>query len=279
MTPLELVQSKRGVVACVVTSGTIKHQFSAAFSSMRDWNTRNGFLGVEYRFFDAKLVESGRDAVCRHALSEGYDWLLMIDADASNFPAESLARVLEDAYVTQPNAHVIGAYAQLKQPPHLPTIDTGTGKWEIHYPGQGLIPVIRTGGHFIFVKTDILRAMGAPWFRTRVPYTPVKAMKEMDNFARVTLDGRNPLMDHPEWFTLMEAAKKASAGVAPLEQNVGEDSGFCDNVRACGGQIFVDTNLVTGHVADKIIGPNDLREEMRKWEKRLYATVGVRDYE
>ena len=279
MTTDELLRSKRGVVACVVTTGDVKPQFSAALSSMRDWNTRNGFVGVEYRFFDAKLVESGRDAVCRHALAEGYDWVLMIDADAAGWPPESLAKMLQTAYVTHQSVHVIGAYAQLKQPPFLPTIDTGTGKWEVQYPNQGVIRVIRTGGHFLFVKTELLKHMGAPWFRTRVPLTPVKAMKELDNFARVTLDGKNPLRDHPEWDTLMMAAAKASLGMNAGEIHIGEDSGFCDNARAVGGQIAVDTDLVTGHVGDRVITPVDLRDEIRKFDKRLYAAVGVRDYE
>ena len=269
----------RGLVACVVTSGAIKPQFSAALSSMRDWNSRNGFVNIEYRFFDAKLVESGRDAVCRHAVAQNYTWLIMIDADASNFPPESTLRMLESGFVTLPNAHVIGAYSQLKQPPYLPTIDTGTGKWEIHYPGQGLIPVIRTGGHFIFVKTNILQLMGAPWFRTRIPYTPLKAMRELDSFARCQLDGKNPLRDHPEWDTLFASAHKASLGAQPLEVNIGEDSGFCDSVRAFGGNIFVDTNLVTGHVADKVIEPKDLKEAVRDIERQMYAMVGVRGYE
>ena len=273
------ISELRGLVACVVTTGDIKPQFSAALSSMRDWNSRNGFTNIEYRFFDAKLVESGRDAVCRHALEQGYAWLIMVDADAALFPQESTALMLQSGFVTIPGAHVIGAYAQLKQPPYLPTIDTGTGTWEIHYPGQGLIPVIRTGGHFIFVKTEILSHMGAPWFRTRIPYTPLKAMKEMDNFARTQLDGRNPLRDHPEWDTLFAAATKASMGSKPLEISVGEDSAFCDNVRAVGGNIFVDTNLVTGHVGDRIIVPTDLREEIRKVERHVYASVGVRFYE
>lgn len=279
MTADELIRSKKGLVACVVTTGDIKPQMSAALSSMRDWNTRNGLLGVEYRFFDAKLVESGRDAVCRHALNERYDWVLMIDADASSFPPESLARMLQTAYIDHPGLHVVGAYSQLKQSPFLPTIDTGTGRWEVQYPGQGIVPVIRTGGHFLFIKTELLAHMGPPWFRTRTPLTPIKAMKELDNFARVTLDGRNPLRDHPEWETLFAAARKVSGPPEDGELHIGEDSGFCDNARAVGGQIAVDTDLVTGHVADRIIGPNDLREEMRKFDKRLYAAVGVRDYE
>lgn len=273
------VKELRGLIACVVTTGAIKPQFSASFSSMRDWNSRNGLVNIEYRFFDAKLVESGRDAVCRHALEQNYSWLIMVDADATGFPPESTMRMLENGFVVAPTAHVIGAYAQLKQPPYLPTIDTGTGTWEIQYPGQGLIPVIRTGGHFIFVKTDLLRHMGPPWFRTRIPYTPLKAMKELDNFARCQLDGRNPLQDHPEWETLFESAKKVSLNARVMEVNIGEDSAFCDSVRAVGGNIFVDTNLTTGHVADKVIEPKDLREAVRDIERQAFAIVGVRNYE
>lgn len=275
---IEALREKRGLIATVVLSD-IKHQFSQSLSDMRDWNSRNGFVNIEYKMFDAKLVESGRDAVCEHALAAGYDWLMMIDADAAGFPAMATLRMLESAYVTHPQAHVIGAYSQLKQPPYLPTIDTGTGRWEVHYPGQGLLEVIRTGGHFLFIKTPLLRHMGRPWFRTRIPLTPAKAMKELDNFARITLDGKNPLRLHPEWETLYQAARKTSAATDAGSASVGEDSGFCDNARAHGGVIYVDTDLVTSHIGSKAIVPSDLRKEMKELEKRLHAAVGVRDYE
>jgi len=273
---IKKLQELRGVVATVVTTGDVKPQYAAALSNMRDFNSRNGFVNVEYKTFDAKLVEAGRDEVCQHAIDNNYPWLLMIDADAAAFPHDALVRLLHRSFIEAPQIDVVGAYSNLKQLPYLPTIDTGTGKWEVHYPGQGLLNVIRTGGHFILVKTGILKRMQAPWFRSRIPYTPLKAFAEMDNFTRVTLDGRNPLTEHPEWETLLAAARKASQGVT--HNRVGEDSGFCDAVKAAGGIIAVDTDIVTGHVTSKVITYMDLKEQSDKIKEQTFSRLGVNRY-
>ena len=270
------IKELKGLVATVVISGNVKPHYAMAFSDMRDFNSRDGLVNVEYRQFEAKLVENGRDEVCQHAMHHKYDWLLMIDADAAAFPKDALKRMLQRAFVEIPEIDVLGAYSNLKQKPYLPTIDTGTGKWEIHYPYQGVVPVIRTGGHFLLVKTEILKRIPPPWFRSRIPYSPIKAFNELDNFARTSLDGRNPLADHPEWNTLLAAAKKASPGAKG--SRVGEDSGFCDSVKAADGMIGVDTDVVTGHVSNKVISWKDLKDEVQRMKEHGVARVGVMNY-
>ena len=269
----------RGLVATVCTSGTVKPQFSQSLSDMRDWNSRNGFTSIEYKIFDAKLVEAGRDAVVRHALKQTYDWILMIDADAAGWPAAALKRVLEVCYEQIPAVDVYGAYCQLKQAPYLPTIDTGTGTWEVQHPGQGVLPVIRTGGHFLFLKTPLLARMGEPWFRTRIPYSPAKGFREVDNFSRTKRDGDNPLRLHPEWESLVQEASFVSDGAQAALVGIGEDSGFCDTAKAAGATIVVDTDLVVGHVGDYVITPTDLRDAMRDHERTAHALVGIRGYD
>ncbi|NIV29482.1 MAG: hypothetical protein GWN58_08215, partial [Anaerolineae bacterium] len=117
--------------------------------------------------------EHGRDEACNHALQNNYDWILQIDADAAPIPPGSLERILNVAYVQQPDADVVGAYCQLKHPPFLPTIDTGTGTWEQIFPGEGVLEVMRTGGHFLLTKVPSLRRFGPPWFRTRLGMRPI----------------------------------------------------------------------------------------------------------
>ena len=146
-------------------------------------------------------------------------------------------------------------------------------------PGAGLLEVIRTGGHFLMIKTRVLRKFGPPWFRTRIPYSPAKAFRELDNFARTKLDGRNPLKEHPEWETLMRQAMKESVPENVDLTHIGEDSGFCDAVRAVGGVIAVDTDIVAGHVADKIIKPEDLWDAISKDTQRQFVSMGVNGYE
>lgn len=266
----------RGCIGTVCTTGTILPEFAAAREEMRAWNITHGFTNVEYVTENAVLVEHGRDALAAHALSPAggpaYDWLLQIDADAV-FPPDALARILETAFIRVPDSDVVGAYAQLKNPPFLPTIDTGTGTWEPVFPGEGVLPVIRTGAHFLLVKTPILRRFGPPWFRTRRSMRAVDCLREVDNFSRLKNHGRNVLAGD-EWDRLVTQAKAEGGGV---ESPVGEDSGFSDAVLAAGGRIYVDTDIVTGHVAKRIITPEMLADALRERDEKIRAAVGVYD--
>lgn len=166
----------RGLVASCVGMNGIDSDFASSHEELRCYNIANGFANVEYKRFSCILIESGRDECAAHALRENYDYVLQIDADASPFPADSLVRLLQRAFCDLPDADMVGAYCQLKQPPYLPTIDTGTGTWEEHYPGEGVLPVIRTGGHFHLVKVSAYKRFGAPWYRTRVAIRPISTL-------------------------------------------------------------------------------------------------------
>ena len=251
------IRNLRGLVATICLSGTVKPQYTAALMEMRSFNDRNDIHAVEYRVFNGVLVEEARDQVCLHALKEGYDYVLQIDADAAMFPPNSLARMLQTAFITDPNIDILGAYAQVKGGINLPTIDTGTGKWELIFPMQGILPVIRTGCHFLLTKCTALRTMKQPWFRTRRAIRPIDAIKDLDNFMRIHNNGQNPLYETPEWYAALNHAYEKTQ---PEPSAVGEDSSFCDKARALGLTIAVDTDLIVGHVSDKVITPQDLAE-------------------
>jgi len=274
MTPeiLDQLRSLRGLIASVVVSGHVDEHFSQALSDLRSWNDRNDFHKVEYRKFLSPFVEQGRDDCMEHALKEGYDFCLQIDADAAPFAPDSLLKMLHTAFISVPDSDVVGAYAQLKHPPYLPVIDTGTGTWEPHYPGEGILPVMRTGGHFILIKPRVCRRFGPPWFKTRRTLRPVDALAEVDNLARIHEDGRNALTDSPTWKMLVEKTKEQGGGGVSV---VGEDSGFCDAVMAAGGKIYVNTDIFVGHVGKRVVEPRMLDEEMRKREAQMMASVGV----
>jgi hypothetical protein len=204
-------------------------------------------------------------------LDQKYDYLLQIDADAT-FPQDALLKILHDAYNLVPDSDVVGAYAQLKGSA-VPTIDTGTGRWEPRLPGQGILPVIRTGAHFLLTKRSAFEKMGkGPWFRTRLAMRSIDALAEVDGFARQSLSGRNPFSDTPEWQKLVEQAAKGADGGPG---SVGEDSGFCDRLKACGGRIYVDTNLVTGHIYKDVITPEKLKEKLDRHDKQFRLACGI----
>lgn len=72
-----------------------------------------------------------------------------------------------------------------------------------------------------------------------------------------------------------ELITKAQAGALSAESHVGEDSAFCDALGAAGGKIYVDADLVIGHVAKDIIGPQHLRRVVEERETLLRLACGV----
>lgn len=270
---LALIRPLRGLVATCITTGSVDPDYAGCREEMRVWNVENGLRNVEYRNFYCVLVEAGRDNVVEHALREGYDYVLQIDADAAPFPADALARLLARAYLEHPDSDAFGAYCQLKQPPYLPTIDTGTGTWEVHYPGEGVLPAIRTGAHFLLTKKSAFAKMGAPpYFRTRRALRPIDALAEFDNLARTRLGGSNPFARLPAWEELVEHARENADGGPG---SVGEDSGFCDRLLASGGKLYVDTDLVAGHVARTHISPSMLKSAISERERAVRSACGV----
>jgi hypothetical protein len=266
------IRELRGLVATVNLTGLIEAETAEALSHIRSHCDRAGWPAIEYRTFYAVLVEAGRDMVVQHALDHNYDWLIMIDGDAAPIPEQLVPYLVNKIFVEYPFADVIGTYCQLKGPPHAPTIDTGTGTWEQHFPNSGMLEVIRTGAHAFIAKMSAYTRFGPPWYKTRISEVPARAFAEVDNFARCKLDGRNPLSDHPEWTTLMYEAGKADM---PIGQPIGEDSAFCDALRAHGGRIFVDTDIVVGHITKKLISPSDLKEHVEGHHKRIRMACGL----
>jgi hypothetical protein len=268
---LDQLRALRGCVSTVVLTGNVESAYASCHEELRSFNDRNGFTNVEYRRSAATLVEAGRDAELQHMAEQKYAYCLQIDADAT-FNADSLVRILHTAFNLVPNSDAVGAYCQLKGS-YSPTIDTGSGMWEIHFPGEGVLPVIRTGGHFLLVKASAVQKMGAaPWFRTRHAPRALDILAEVDNYARTKLSGRNPFSESDDWQKLLEHAK---AGAAGGPSSVGEDSGFCDRLKACGGNIYVDSNIVTGHVYRDVITPKKLIDLLKERERKVKLACGV----
>lgn len=269
------LQATKGLVATVCTTGFVMPEYAANFMELRSYNETHGFRGIEYQTFNALFVEAGRDAAVEHAIKEGYDWILQIDADAAPFHPDSLIKLLTTAFVTHPKYDAVGAYSQLKGDLPIPTIDTGTGTWEEHYPNTGILPVIRTGAHFLLVKVASLEVMGKPWFRSRRMLPPLDAFREVDNFARCELDGKNPFIEQQEWTGLVASAAEAARQTEGMDQSVGEDSGFCDRLKSMGGNIAVDTAVVAGHMDRRYIVPDQLREALNERELPPRQLCGV----
>jgi hypothetical protein len=206
-----------------------------------------------------------------------FQWLLFLDGDMT-FPPDTLMRLVQTAYGEIPHADAVGAYCPLRGELALPTIDSGTGTWESWFPGSGTVEVMRTGAACILTKRHVYEALKDPWYAVRVPARPIDFMAEVDNFARIKFDGVNPFRGLPnrEWERLEQCAEQdpATAGnFVPGE--VGEDSGFCDRARNAGFRLFVNTDVITGHLETKTTTWQTHKEAVEKLEKQQRSFAGV----
>lgn len=264
---------------CVITTyGQVQAQTSQCLLDARSFAEKNGLLNVSYQMIPGTLVEKARNEAVRTMLRQGAGWLLFVDGDMV-FPADSLIRIVRTAYGEIPVADAVGAYCPLRGELALPTIDSGTGTWESWFPNSGTVEVMRTGAAFLLVKRPVFEKLKDPWFRMRVPARPIDFLAEVDNWARIKFDGQNPFRNLPgkEWERLEDCARQDPSVVAeqfvPVE--VGEDSGFCDRAKNAGCRIFVNTDIVCGHVDTRVVTWQDHKRAMGNMETQQRLACGV----
>lgn len=238
--------------------------------------------GIPHRIahFGGALADKARNDALRHMLADPHcGYTIFIDGDMT-FRPEQVAELIVASYGPKASwADVIGGYCVLRGGA-VPTIDTGTGTWESHYPGGGVKEVIRTGGAFLLVKRHVAERMPDPWFACRFPMRMLDALAEVDNLARTKFDGANPFRDLPgrPWERLTEIASADPQSGRPTPgYEIGEDSGFCDRVRSAGMRIVVDTDIAIGHIDSTILTGDTHKERMdaRQLEHRQVHGVLV----
>lgn len=267
-------------VCAVTTFGVIRQETVTSLLETRSFSEKQGLVNVQWIQFPGTLVEKARNDACRHLLrNPAAQWLLFMDADMVWAP-DNLLQMLQTAYVVAPAIDVLGAYCPLRGDLALPTIDTGTGMWESGwFPGQGPIDVMRTGAAFLLIKRHVLEALKDPWFRIRPQNRPIHFMAEVDNFARIKFDGKNPFRDLPNhaWERLEQCAVDDPSIVAeqfiPIE--VGEDSGFCDRAKNAGFRIAVQTDIAIGHVDTRVLSWQHHKEALDKIATQALQCCGV----
>ena len=261
----------------LTTHGSVQGDTVQSLWDLRSFAEGQGLRNVHWGMVNGTLVDKARCDSVRLMLSNtANQWLCFLDADMTTQP-DFLVRMLATAYMTHPWADVVGAYCNLRGDMAIPTIDSGTGTWESHAPGSGVIEVMRTGAAALLIKRHVFERLRDPWFATRVPMRHIDALAEIDNLARMKFDGRNPLRGLPgkPWEMMEEIAGNdpGLASFVPVE--VGEDSGFCDKVRNAGMRIVVDTGIVTGHVDRRITNYETHKEAVRKQKQMIRHCVGL----
>lgn len=272
----------------VTSYGCVRLECAAALTEIVRFNERAGLKDVMVTFISGGLVEKSRDEAVNqmlHAKVNGQPlgWLLFVDADMVP-PPNICDLLLSTAFSETPWADVVGAYCQLRGKPFLATCDFGSGLWEPTDPMQGPLEVIRTGAACILIKRHVFERMTPPWYKVRPAPRAIDMLTEVDNFARIKMDGQNPLRDHPVWATLEKCAaedatrqhaQNPNATPHDLMSAVGEDSSFSDKARALGFRIVVQTNAVVGHIDHYVITPQHHIDSMHELEAQQRLAVGV----
>lgn len=263
--------------ACVTTYGQITQQTTQCLLNARSFTEKQGLHNIQWVMLPGSLVEKARNEATRQMLRAGHGWLLFIDGDCT-FEEQAILQILQSAYGEVPSADAMGAWCPLRGELALPTIDTGTGTWESHYPGSGILPVMRTGGAFLLVKRHVFEAMKDPWFRMRVPARAIDMIGELDNWLRIKFDGQNPFRNYGDYWARAEKAATDDPSIVvenfvPIE--VGEDSGFCDRAKLAGFNLFVNTNIACGHVDQRVLTWQDHRKAMQEAEKWQRLASGL----
>lgn len=224
----------------LTTYGDVKAETAQSLIEMRAFCERNGLRDVLWTWISGSLVDKARNEAARTFLGATIDkkrleWLIFCDCDMV-VPPNAVDLLLDCAYRLTPWADICGAYCQLRGSPYLPTTDFGSGLWEASDPYCGPMEVIRTGSAFILIKRHVFERMEFPYYGVRPAPRPIDVLAEVDNFARIKMDGENPLREHPAWARLEQCATQDAARQraqipdnAPLGafySMVGEDSGF-----------------------------------------------------
>lgn len=276
----EPIQIPAGIVA-TTTYGSVRGETAQCLQEMRSFSEKQGLHNVGWITVPGALVEKARNDAVRTMLGsfeQKAQWILFVDGDMV-FPPDSLTRILTTAFGTCTWADVVGGYCTLKGELGLPTLDTGTGTWESIYPGRGPVEVMRTGAAFLLCKRHVFDRIPQPWFRMRVPARPLDFMAEVDNWARMKLNGSNPFRNLPgkPWEELerLASADPSSQPGAFVPAEVGEDSGFCDRVKNAGMRIVVDSDIEIGHLDTVVVNSQTHKRKMREIDAQWLHAVGI----
>jgi len=271
------VEIPPGIVA-VTTWGSVRAEMAQCLMEARSLSENRGMTNATWTFIHGSLVDKARNDAARELLASGGEWLLFVDGDMT-FSPDAILNLVHAAYHVNPAADCLGGFCPLRGDMSIPTIDTGTGTWESHFPGGGIIEVMRTGGAFLLVKRHVFERLPQPWFAVRTSTRPLDALAEIDNLCHIIYDGRNPFrgQENGAWERLEQYVTQHDSTTAATwtPNEVGEDSAFCDAVRLHGMRIFVHTDISLGHVLTKVNTWQDHKKAVEDMEANHMEMVGV----
>jgi GT2 family glycosyltransferase len=205
----------RGLVATFHAEEWTRVSFMGALMGLK----RSDGVGFSYHHATRMPIQVARTAIADFALDQGFDWLIQLDDDAI-FPSDLLRRLL----VHQKD--VVCALAYQRKPPHLPcAFEVG----EDGMLGKPLEGIEHTG----------LRKVDVSGFHCSIMRTSV--IKRLRDGLKGEKEGDPPRIPGTRLY------------YGGFDNKVGEDFAFSLNCKKIGVQIYVDTDLIAGHIGDSIV--------------------------
>jgi GT2 family glycosyltransferase len=203
----------RGLVVSYHAEEWTRVQFLGSLMGLR----RTDGVGFSYYHQTRAPIHYARTIVADYALDQGFDWLVQIDDDAV-FPSDVLRRLLAH------QKDVVCALAYQRKSPYL------TCAFEIDEKGllgkplegiehTGLRRVDVSGFHVSIMRTSVIKRL------------------------------RDGLKDE-KGEVITPGTRQYYGG---FELKVGEDFAMCLNLKKVGINVYLDTDLIAGHIGESIV--------------------------
>ena len=221
--------------------------FMSSMIDMLIHESSTGRIGSRIAIFSGANVSHGRNKVVDTFLSTEHEWLLTLDTDIQ-FPADLVERLLESAdAVERPvvSGLYFGASEGVLWPLMYQFIDdddkpSGVQTIRLGDYEKGMNQVVATGAGCMLIHRSVLEQMRDAEFDSAFPYYGETGYIN----GSVT----------------------------------GEDVTFCLRVQKLGHPVFVDTNIVVGHVKPMVLDESMfliLREAQMRYAMGLEAEPGA----
>jgi glycosyltransferase involved in cell wall biosynthesis len=224
-----------GEVAGTVAIPTRDHVGIGLFISMMmaDWGFLSDGRTVSWQVVEGSILPAQRNELVQRMQG---DWILFIDADMS-FAPDAIGRLVKVR--EEHDLDIVGGLCFQRKDPHQPTLymrespESG-GYTFLETWDSDLVEVDGTGFAFILIHRRVFERM-------------VQFYEGRPDFTWPSLDVRTR-MPPPNFFRWIDG--------------VGEDLRFCQDAKAAGFRVFVDTRIEISHHSESIINHRSFLKEI-----------------
>lgn len=226
---------REGEVAGTIAIPTRDHVGTGLFISMMmaDWGFLPPGQTISWQVIEGSILPSQRNELVQRMLG---DWILFIDSDMS-FQPDAIGRLVKVR--EEHDLDIVGGLCFQRKEPYQPTLymreqPTSGGYSFLEKWDTDLVEVDATGFAFILIHRRVFERM-------------VRVYEERPDFVWPSVEDRKR-MPPPNFFRWMDG--------------FGEDLRFCQDAKAIGCRIYVDTRIEIDHGASQVVNKRSFLREL-----------------